>query len=228
MTRILIIFTSADKALDGGQTGWYLPEAAHPYYVFKKEKYDIDFASPKGANPPIDEGSVEAFKADDESVQFLADPEVKEKFAAAKKLSDVKVADYDVIFYVGGHGPVIDLPFDAANAKFSSEFYQTGKITAAVCHGPAVFLETKGADGKSIFASGKKFTGFSNAEERQVHKVEAIPFLLEDKLSALGGKYESASEAWQPHVVVDGNLYTGQNPSSAKPLAEAIVKGLKA
>jgi len=137
MTRILMIFTSADKALDGAQTGYYLPEAAHPYYSFKGAGFDIEFASPKGANPPVDNGSVEAFNKDEESVKFISDPEVKAKFAAAKKLSDIRVAEFDTIFYVGGHGPVIDLPADETNTKLASEFYQTGKPVAAVCHGPA-------------------------------------------------------------------------------------------
>ncbi len=81
-------------------------------------KYDIDFAAPKGPNPPVDESSVQNFKDD---VGFLSDETVKQKFANAKKLSDVNVADYDAIFYVGGHGPVIDLAQDPVNAKVASE-----------------------------------------------------------------------------------------------------------
>jgi putative intracellular protease/amidase len=226
MTRILIIFTSADKALDGNQTGYYLPEAAHPYYTFKDAGFDIEFASPKGPNPPVDKYSVEAY-SDQQGTQFLSDPEVKAKFAATKKLSDVKVESYDAIFYVGGHGPVIDLPSDENNVRFASKFYQTGKLVAAVCHGPAALVNVTDASGKSIFAGGKKFTGFSNNEENAVHKVQAIPFLLEDKIGSLGGAYESG-EAWAPYITVDGNLYTGQNPASAKPLADAVVKALNA
>ena len=220
--KVLIVFTSCDKTLKGGQTGWYLPEAAHPYYVLSPH-YDLRFASPKGPNPPVDEGSVKMFSDD---VGFLSDPAVVEKLKTAKKLSDVKAADYDAIFYVGGHGPVIDLPVDSDNAKLASEFYQAGKITAAVCHGPAALVQAVDASGKSIFA-GKRFTGFSNTEEEQVKMVDAIPFLLEDKIQGLGGKYEKAAEPWGPHVVVDGHLLTGQNPASAKPIAEKLAELLK-
>ncbi|KAJ7591130.1 class I glutamine amidotransferase-like protein [Mycena floridula] len=225
MPSVLIVFTSVDKTLTGTQTGYYLPEAAHPYYVFAKT-CDIDFASPKGANQcPVDEGSIKAFAEDKECVQFLADPTVKAKFASAKKIAEVDAANYDAIFYVGGHGPVIDLPFDAANAKLASDFYQAGKITASVCHGPAALVAATDAAGKSIFA-GKAFTGFSNEEEAIVQAAASIPFSLEDKIVGLGGKYERA-EPWVAKVVVDGNLYTGQNPASARPLAEAILKDLK-
>ena len=81
-------------------------------------KYDIDFAAPNGPNPPVDESSVQNFKDD---VGFLEDATVKQKLASAKKLSDVSAADYDAIFYVGGHGPVIDLASDPVNAKLASD-----------------------------------------------------------------------------------------------------------
>ncbi|KZT29311.1 ThiJ/PfpI [Neolentinus lepideus HHB14362 ss-1] len=221
--RILFVFTSCNKTVTGAQTGWYLPEAAHPYYTLSPH-FTIDFAAPLGANPPVDEDSVQMFK-DDESQKFLMDETVQKKFASAKKLSDVNVDDYDAVFYVGGHGPVIDLASDPVNVKLASEFYRKGKITSAVCHGPAALVGATDSEGKSIF-DGKAFTGFSNAEEEAVGKVKDVPFLLEDKIKSLGGKYEAA-EPWQPKFVISGHLYTGQNPASAKPLAEAILAGMK-
>ncbi|KAG5343081.1 hypothetical protein C0989_000071 [Termitomyces sp. Mn162] len=160
------------------------------------------------------------------SQKFLKDETVKSKLANAKKLTEVNVKDYDAIFYVGGHGPVIDLANDPENAKLASQFYQSGKIVSAVCHAPAALVGAVDADGKSIVA-GKKFTGFSNVEEDLVNGAKDIPFSLEDKLQALGGKYEKAAEPWGSHVVVDGNLLTGQNPASAEPLGQAILKALK-
>ncbi|KZP32876.1 class I glutamine amidotransferase-like protein [Athelia psychrophila] len=225
MSKVLFVFTSANKTLTGAQTGWFLPEAAHPYYVLAPT-HAIDFASPAGPNPEVDEGSVKSF-ADEESVKFLKDETVVQKFAQAKKLSDIKVSDYAAIFYIGGHGPVIDLPTDATNIKLASEFFQAGKITAAVCHGTAALLNATDSSGKSIF-DGKPFTGFSNAEEEAINKVQDIPFLLEDAIAQKGGKYEKASEVWGAHVVVSGILITGQNPASAKGVGEAILKALKA
>ncbi|KAI0353475.1 class I glutamine amidotransferase-like protein [Trametes cingulata] len=215
--RILFVFTSVDKTLKDAPTGWYLPEASHPYYVLAP-KYEIDFAAPKGANPPVDPSSVENFKDD---VKFLEDATVKEKLANAKKLSQVSAADYDAIFYVGGHGPVIDLATDPVNIKLASEFFRAGKITAAVCHGPAALVGATDANGDSIFKN-RNATSFSDLEEAQVGKERDIPFLVESKIKELGGRYEKAKEPWQAHVVRDGNLITGQNPASAKGIAEAI------
>ncbi|KAG2013718.1 hypothetical protein CC2G_010597 [Coprinopsis cinerea AmutBmut pab1-1] len=225
MPSVLFVFTSTNKTLTGAQTGWYLPEAAHPYYVLAPH-VQIDFASPAGPNPPIDEGSVKAFEKDAESVKFLNNETVKQKLASAHKLSDINVANYDAIFYVGGHGPVIDLASDPVNGKLVSDFWNAGKIVSAVCHGPAALVQGADKDGKSIFA-GRSFTGFSNAEEKAVDKVNDVPFLLEDKITSLGGKYEKAAEPWGPKVVVDGRLITGQNPASASGVGEAILKAIK-
>jgi len=77
------------------------------------------------------------------------------------------------------------------------------------------------------FVKGKNVTGFSNVEEEQVEKVKDIPFLLEDRLQELGAHYTKAAEPWGVHVVVDGNLITGQNPASAKGVGEAIKSTLE-
>lgn len=221
--RILFVFTSANQTLTGANTGWYLPEAAHPYYVLAPH-FAIDFASPAGPNPPVDESSVQMFP--DDIGKFLETPEAQKKLSTAKKLSDVNPDDYDAIFYVGGHGPVLDLAVDPVNIQLASKFYRVGKLVAAVCHGPAALVGATDESGESIFA-GKPVTGFSNVEEEQVDKVKDIPFLLEDKISSLGGKYEKAAEPWEPRVVVTGNLITGQNPASAHPIAEAILQALQ-
>ncbi|KAJ7281857.1 class I glutamine amidotransferase-like protein [Mycena rebaudengoi] len=200
MPSVLFVFTSATKSLDGGPCGWWLPEAAHPYYILSPH-VSIDFASPAGPNPPLDPRSLELYKED---APFLEDEVVKTKLANAKKLSTLSAKDYDAIFYIGGHGPVIDLAVDADNIRLASEFYQAGKITSAVCHGPAALVGATDAAGKSIFA-GKSFTGFSNAEE-EMSGGKTVPLAC---------------------VVIDGHLFTGQNPASAGPLAEAILKALQ-
>ncbi|TFK43586.1 class I glutamine amidotransferase-like protein [Crucibulum laeve] len=223
-SNVLFVLSSADKTLTGAQTGWYLPEAAHPYYVLAPHTH-IDFAAPKGPNPPIDEGSVKAFANDAQCTKFLNDETVNSKLASAKKLSDINVKDYDAIFYVGGHAPVIDLASDPVNHKLASDFWNAGKIVSAVCHGTAALVGAVDASGKSIF-NGRSFTGFSNTEEEMAGKVKDVPFLLEDKISSLGGKYEKAAEPWGVKLVVDGKLITGQNPASATSVGEAILKAL--
>jgi len=222
---ILFVFTSASKIGPEGdqiETGWWITEAAHPYWLLH-EKFNIDFASPKGPNPPLDLGSVSWHKDDFGSNKFLNDEEVKSKLATAKSLDQVTASDYDAIFYVGGHGPMVDLPNDKVNIKLAGEFYDSLKIVSAVCHGPAALVNVKDQSGKFIYA-GRKLTGFSNEEEDAVEKTKYVPFKLEDKLAELG-TYQRGP-AWGAFVVVDGNIITGQNPSSAEGVAEAILKAL--
>jgi len=222
---ILFVFTSADTNLLGGKTGWFVSEGAHPYKILAPH-YKIDFASPAGSNPPVDERSVQMFAEDQDSIDFLNNETVKSKLANAKKLSEVQAKDYDAIFYVGGGGPVIDLAHDPVNHKLASEFWQSGKIVSAICHGTAAAVGAVDAEGKSIFL-GRSFTGFSNAEEHAIDNVKAIPFLLEDKITGLGGKYEKSPALWEPHAVVDGKLVTGQNQNSGVVFGNALLKALK-
>ncbi|CAE6370189.1 unnamed protein product [Rhizoctonia solani] len=222
-SRILFVYTSADKSLSGTPTGWWLSEAAHPYYLLHG-KAEIDFASPKGPNPPVDEGSFKTSN-DAESVKFLQDPEVKEKLANAKKLVDVDPKEYDAVLYIGGHGPMFDLASDPVNAKLASAFFQSGKVTAAVCHGPGALVGATDASGKSIFAE-RNVTGISNVEEELIGATKLVPFLLEDRIKELGGKYSTAADPFGIKVVVDGNVITGQNPASALSVGEAIWKAL--
>ncbi|CCO35498.1 putative chaperone protein HSP31 OS=Saccharomyces cerevisiae (strain ATCC 204508 / S288c) GN=HSP31 PE=1 SV=1 [Rhizoctonia solani AG-1 IB] len=222
-SRILFVYSSADKTPSGAPTGWWLSEASHPYYLLHG-KAEIDFASPKGPNPPVDEGSVK-LSTDAESVKFLEDPEVKDKLADAKKLVDIDPKDYDAVFYIGGHGPMFDLASDPVSAELASAFFQSGKTTAAVCHGPGGLVGAKDASGKSIFA-GRNVTGLSNIEEDAIGGTSLVPFLLEDRIKELGGKYTKATDPFGVKVVVDGNLITGQNPASALEVGEAILKAL--
>lgn len=123
---------------------------------------------------------------------------------------------------------MFDLATDAASQKLIADFASKGKVVSAVCHGPAVFVNVKLADGTHLL-QGKEVTGFSNVEEDQVQLTAAMPFLLETELGkASGGKYVKAAEPWGEKVVVAGNVITGQNPASAHAIGEAIVKALKA
>ncbi|KAF7290357.1 DJ-1 protein-PfpI domain-containing protein [Mycena chlorophos] len=242
MPSVLFIFTNAAKTLTGSATGYYLPEAAHPYYVLSPTT-NIDFASATGGEIPLDPSSAENFAEDPECIRWLADETVKAKFASAKKLSEVDVNAYDAIFYPGGHGPAIDLPTNEDNIAFATRFYASGKTVAAVCHGSAALVNVKNTQGKPVYA-GKRATGFSDLEEQLVSKfcicflriqlkawkldaVNAVPFLTEARMKQVGAKYEKAAEAWGSHIVVDGTLITGQNPASGRGVGEAILKALK-
>ncbi|KAK4693276.1 hypothetical protein P7C70_g8958, partial [Phenoliferia sp. Uapishka_3] len=231
MTKVLFVLTSANKLLNDKPTGWYLPECAHPYYVFKEAGYEVEFASPAGGEAPLDPGSAEAFKEDPECKKFNADPEAQNAVKTTQVLSKVDDAAYAAVFYVGGHGPCFDLAVDPVSIALAEKVFASGRVLSAVCHGPAAFHKVKGPDGKSIFA-GRKATCFSNEEEEQVGLTKAIPFLVETDIKENGGTYVHERQAWGEEVTVDKTggltLICGANPASATATAHAIIKELKA
>ncbi|MCJ1235358.1 hypothetical protein MMC14_003326 [Varicellaria rhodocarpa] len=222
--KVLFVLTSHNQMGNAGKpTGWYLPEFAHPYQVLAPHA-QIIVASPAGGEAPLDPSSVEMFKDDKASTDFLNTKEAIWK--STEKLSKFvgHAQDFDAIFYVGGHGPMFDLATDQNSLQIIREFYEAGRIVSAVCHGPAVLVNAKLSNGIYVI-DGASVTGFSNTEEEAVGLTSAMPFSLEDELNkASGGKFVKADEDWGEKVVVanGGKLITGQNPASAAGVGKAI------
>ncbi|WP_316155816.1 type 1 glutamine amidotransferase domain-containing protein [Cupriavidus sp. BIC8F] len=224
--NILMVLTSHDQLGNTGhKTGFWLEEFAAPYYVFKDAGADITLASPKGGQPPIDPKSDDPGAQTDATRRFQGDPAAKAALASTLTLDQVKAEDFDAIFYPGGHGPLWDLAEDKRSVALIEQFDRAGKPVGAVCHAPAVFRHTRGADGEPL-VKGKEVTGFTNSEEEAVQLTKVVPFLVEDMLKANGGRF-TRGEDWASHVVVAGRLVTGQNPASSDAAAEALLRMLK-
>lgn len=220
-----MVLTSHDKLGNtGDKTGFWLEEFAAPYYVFKDAGAIITLASPLGGQPPLDPKSDDPTAQTDSTRRFKADKASQAALADTLKLSGVHAADFDAVFYPGGHGPLWDLAEDAASISLIETMINMGKPVAAVCHAPAALRHPKTRDGKSL-VQGKKVTGFTNTEEEAVGLTKIVPFLVEDMLKQNGGIY-SKGDDWQPYVVTDGLLITGQNPASSELAAKALLKKL--
>ena len=220
---VLMILTSHDQLGNTGKkTGFWLEEFAAPYYAFRDAGVAITLASPKGGQPPLDPKSDEPANQTHDTDRFRTDTDDQAALGSTLKLSTLQAADYDAVFYVGGHGPLWDLAEDAYSIALIETMYAAGKPVAAVCHGPGVLRHPRRADGQPLVA-GKKVTGFTNSEEAAVQLTDVVPFLVEDELKRLGGQYSQLAD-WQPYAVVDGNLVTGQNPASSVVVAQAVLK----
>jgi putative intracellular protease/amidase len=157
--------------------------------------------------------------------RFAGDAAAQAALASTRKLGELRAEDYDAVFYPGGHGPLWDLAEDRDSIALIEAFDRAGKPIGAVCHAPAALRHVRAADGTPL-VRGRRVTGFSNEEEEGVQLTKVVPFLLEDMLGGHGARYESGP-AWQPHVVEDGRLVTGQNPASSEPAAEALLRQLR-
>lgn len=220
--KILMVLTSHDELGDTGKkTGFWLEEFAAPYYVFQDAGADITIASPKGGQPPLDPSSDTDDTQTDDTKRFKSDPQAQEALANTAVLSAVSADGFDAIFYPGGHGPLWDLAEDKDSKALIEAFSASDRPVGAVCHAPAIFKHTKGADGKSL-VSGKTVTGFTNSEEEGVGLTDVVPFLVEDMLKENGGDYRKDDD-WASFVVVDGKLVTGQNPASSAEAARKLL-----
>ncbi len=223
--NVLMVLTSHDKLGEsGGKTGFWLEELAAPYYVLKDAGAAITLASPLGGQPPIDPKSEEAASQTEATRRFKADSAAQAKLANTLKLATVSAADFDAVFYPGGHGPLWDLVDDAHSIALIDAMVATDKPVVAVCHAPAVLRHSKRADGNPL-VQGKNVTGFSNSEEQAVGLAHLVPMLIEDMLTGNGAHYSKLAD-WQPYVVTDGLLITGQNPASSAPAALALLDKL--
>lgn len=216
--RILMVLTSNDQMGDTGKkTGFWLEEFAAPYYHFLDNGAGVAVASPKGGRPPVDPNSEKADALSKATRRLKDDAEAQAQLDATKRLSEVDAADYDAIFYPGGHGPLWDLVENTDSIRLIEAFAAASKPVGAVCHGPAVLKNPK-LNGQPL-VSGRPVTGFSNSEEKAMKLEDAVPFLLEDMLRGNGGDYAKGAD-WSSFVQGDDLLVTGQNPASSEETAK--------
>jgi putative intracellular protease/amidase len=223
--KVLMVITShAELGNTGEKTGFWVEEFAAPYYAFVDSGAQVTLASPAGGQPPVDPKSELADFQTASTQRFDADAQAQALVATTAKLVDVKAADYDAVFYPGGHGPLWDLTDNADSIALIESFLATNKPVAAVCHASAAFLNIKDAEGEFV-VKDKAVTGFSNSEEEAVQLTSVVPFLLEDELIKRGGDYQKVAD-WNAFAVQDGLLISGQNPASSELAANKLLAAL--
>lgn len=218
MKAILLALTSHDDLGGLRTTGFYVPEAAHPWRVFRNAGFAVDLVSVNGGRPPMD-----GFDADDGTQRdFVNLPEL----GNTRRAAEVDAVGYDAILYVGGHGTMWDFPDDEGLARLGRDIYESGGVVAAVCHGPSALVNLTLTDG-TYLVEGKEVSAFTNTEEEAVGLAGVVPFLLQSALEERGAKHVAAPD-FEPQVSVSERLVTGQNPASATKVAEEVVRLLRA
>lgn len=225
LTNILLVMTNhADMGDTGKPTGVWLDEASHPWKVFTTAGVDVTLASPLGGDVPIDPRSLEAIDEDGRAFLDAFAPNSDTTVEGTLSLADINPADYNAVFFAGGHGTMWDFPIHENVKKVGETIYANGGVVAAVCHGPAALIQMTTPEGAPL-VQGKTIAIFTDDEERAVELEDVVPFLLETKLRELGANIQLAPN-FQPNVAVDGRLVTGQNPASATGTAEGVLQAL--
>lgn len=230
MAKILFVMTGADHwTLNDGTrhpTGYWAEEFAAPYEYLRKAGHEIVVATPGGVVPTVDQSSLapEANGGQEGADAVAGVIEDNPALNAPLRLAEVDPADYDAVFYPGGHGPMEDLADDKDSGRVLTTALDSGTPLGVVCHAPAALLAARRADGTAAFA-GYRLTAFTNEEEGQAGLAAKAPWLLQDRLVELGVHFVEG-KPWEPHVVRDRSLYTGQNPASSEPLAAELDRAL--
>jgi putative intracellular protease/amidase len=220
--KVLIVQTNTSKYPNMKRaTGSWLGEAVEFAEPMEKAGYQIDYISPSGGYVPYDPESLR--EAPDENWPWYSDHEWLNKMGTTKKASAVNAKDYDVIYFVGGHGVIWDFPENPDLQRLSREIYEAGGVVASVCHGAGALLNIKLSDGNNLI-NGKELTGFSNDEEKLAGLDRHVPYSTEDELRKRGAKYKKAAKPFTSYAVADGRLITGQNPESGGAVAELVIK----
>ncbi len=222
--KILAVVTSTDiMGNSEKETGYELTELSRAYYVFVANGFEVNVASPLGGKPPvvIDDDDMGEF-----DYAFLNDSIAQYKTNHTIAMKDVKPADYEAVFFVGGKGAMFDFPENKHIQSIVRDYYQSGKVIGAVCHGPAALVNVTLDNGRSLLEN-KQVSSFTNKEELLlIPDAESIfPFLLQDKLMAQGAKFNEGA-MYLETMSHDGNLVTGQNPWSTWILAETMIEQL--
>jgi putative intracellular protease/amidase len=236
----IVVSNPAVSTTTGWPVGFWSAELTHPYFAFTEVGYSVDVFSPNGGRCEADAMSnpedASRWQAEDAiSRGYLHDPDFLALIENTASVDDIDVDVFDAIVITGGQGPMFT--FDAApnlHAKFV-EFYDAGKVTAALCHGVAILRFARLVDGEPLVA-GKTVTGFANIEEdfsdRAVwdagalqEGVHVMPWRIEDELKALGANCIQAG-MWKSFAVRDGNLITGQQNFSGSATAALVIEAV--
>ena len=222
--KILAVVTSTDvMGASGKGTGYELTELARAYYVFNANGFEVDIASPEGGKPPVVLDDDDMGKFD---YAFINDPVAQNKVDNSFAIADVDTSQYQAVYFVGGKGAMFDFPDNAAIKSLVSNYYQSGKVIGAVCHGPAALVNVTLDDGTPLLTN-KTVSSFTNDEELLFipDAKEVFPFLLQSKLIEQGANFDKGS-VFLENTVQDGNLITGQNPWSVWSVAESMITQL--
>jgi len=236
----IVISNPAVSTTTGWPVGFWWSELTHPYLAFHEAGMEVEIFSPKGGkcepdamSDPRDASGYS--KSDLISLGFIHTPELAALVEDTKPVSELNPADFDAMVVAGGQAPMFTFETEPNLIRKFEEFYATGKVAAALCHGTAVLKFAKNADGSPL-VKGKTVTGFANVEEDFADEAvwqygllprgtHVMPWRIEDELKKLGANYIQAG-LWRSFAVRDGNLVTGQQNFSGLDTARMVIEAV--
>ena len=221
--RILLVVTNVDhyESDPSHPTGLWLSELTHAYDVFAAAGFEQTIVSPSGGKSPLEPRSLKFPNYDKSAKAWHDDPARMALLEDTASPEQFDAADYDAIYFTGGHAVMFDFPGSEGLQRITREIFEHGGIVGAVCHGYCGLLDTTLSDG-SYLVAGRNLTGFSWREEVLARVDKLVPYNVEERMKERGAIYSKAPLPFVSNAVVDGRLVTGQNPASAKETATKL------
>lgn len=227
--KALIITTGHGVLGETGKaTGVYPSEMTIPYYEFLDAGLEVDIASIKGGEIPIEPIGLRFPMKSHQDKRYLKDDAAKAKTKLSSKIDDINFLDYDIIFMAGGWGASYDLGTSEILGSKISEAHAMGILLGSVCHGVLGFLMAKDTTGRPL-VEGKKMTGVTDKQVKELN-ISITPMHPETELRKHRAIYQSNTafrDFFATLTVVDGNIVTGQNQNSSGETAQSLLKMLK-
>lgn len=230
---LMVVANSSVSTTTGWPVGFWASELIHPYDAFVRRGYEVAIASPNGGKVELDAYSdprdASGYSKDDTlSMEYLKREEFVTLLGRTVRVSDLRATDFDAIVVVGGQSPMFTFKDAVGLQALFMDFFKSGKVSAALCHGTSLLLYLKNPDG-TPFVKGRRMTGFANSEEDYADKAvgqKLMPFRIEDEAKQMGALFTTAP-AFQPHAIRDGNLITGQQQHSGGEVAKLVIFALE-
>jgi putative intracellular protease/amidase len=236
----IVIANPAVSTTTGWPVGFWWAELTHPYHVFAEKGYEVEVFSPNGgpceADAMSDPNDASGYSSSDLISQgFIHTPALRSLVAATRRVDQIELARFDAIVVAGGQSPMFTFKDATALHRTFVEFFEAGKIVAALCHGVAILAYAKLSNGEYL-VKGRTVTGFANVEEDFADNAvwgygllprdrHVMPWRIEDRLKELGANYVQAG-LWRGFAIRDGNLITGQQNFSGEETARAVIAAL--
>lgn len=220
--RILNVVTNVGHYANPQEpTGLWLSELTHAWHVFESHGFEQTLVSPAGGRSPLEPRALKWPLADASVKAWLSNPQQMALLADTARADDIDAADFDAIYFTGGHGVMWDFPDSAGLQRITREIFERGGVVSAVCHGYCGVLNTRLSNGEQLVA-GRRISGFSWREEILAGVASKMPYDAEEEMKLRGAVYEKALLPFVPFAITDGRLVSGQNPASAKATAKRV------
>ena len=224
--RIVIILSNSDRmGMSGNLSGVWFDELATPYLRLVDEGHEVILSTIKGGEAPIDIQSMMKPHDTHNNQAFLDNSRAMYQLKNTVPIYEIDFNKIDAVLFPGGYGLMNDVAVNKKVQEVITNFDDQGKFLGFICHAPSVLVFAKKKNG-DFLVKGRTVTGFTMDEDKNVDFYDHLVFHLEQELPLKGADYRKKPN-WEPHMINDKNLVTGQNIYSVELVTQELVDYLK-